>query len=65
VKDALRKLPDRLTVVLVAHRLSSIADVDRVILMADGHVVASGPHAELLQTSDAYRALVQEQLLPE
>jgi ATP-binding cassette subfamily B protein len=65
VKDALRKLPGAPTVVVVAHRLSTVADADRVIVLSQGVVAASGRHEDLLRSSLAYRELVETQLVAE
>ncbi len=65
IREALRSLPERPTVVVVAHRLSTVADADRVVMLADGRVLAEGKHLELLQRSLPYRRLVAEQLVTE
>lgn len=51
------------TVVTVAHRLSTVIDADQILVIDQGQLVGSGRHLELLQTSPAYRELVQGQLL--
>lgn len=51
---------DRATLV-IAHRLSTVAAADRVIVLERGTVVGSGTHTELLTTSGAYRHLVFDQ----
>lgn len=50
------------TVVIVAHRLSTVRDADVIIVMDKGRVVATGTHAELMKKSELYRALVELQL---
>jgi ATP-binding cassette subfamily B protein len=65
IKDGLRKLSDHPTIIIVAHRLSTVVDVDRVVVVEDGRVVAVGPHRELLETSTTYRDLVETQLIQE
>ncbi len=51
------RLRDRTTLV-IAHRLSTISLADRVLLLAEGQIVASGTHSELLESDDRYRAIV-------
>ncbi|MFJ2060410.1 NHLP bacteriocin export ABC transporter permease/ATPase subunit [Streptomyces sp. NPDC087908] len=53
----------RATRVVIAHRLSTVMDADRVVVMADGRVVQQGPPAALLaDTGGAFHALVRRQL---
>jgi ABC-type multidrug transport system fused ATPase/permease subunit len=47
------------TTLIVAHRVSTIELADRVLFLADGRIVASGPHRELLATVPAYEAIVR------
>ncbi|MEM8705717.1 MAG: ABC transporter ATP-binding protein [Actinomycetota bacterium] len=56
ILDALRTELD-MTVMVVAHRISTILLADTVVYLDDGHVVATGTHEDLLQRDD-YRALV-------
>jgi ABC-type transport system involved in cytochrome bd biosynthesis fused ATPase/permease subunit len=51
------------TVVVVAHRLSTIADFDRILVMDRGRVVASGTHATLVHSSALYRDMAVRQRL--
>ncbi len=46
------------TTLIVAHRVSTIALADRVLVLRDGRIAASGTHAELLGRDDDYRSLV-------
>lgn len=63
VKESLRKLPNHPTLILISHRLSTIADAKRVIVLNDGKIVAEGTHNILLEDSEFYRELVKDQLL--
>lgn len=46
------------TLIVVAHRLSTIMDSDLIVVLNEGSIVASGNHAELLASSDLYRSMV-------
>nr|WP_145797225.1 NHLP bacteriocin export ABC transporter permease/ATPase subunit [Kitasatospora atroaurantiaca] len=61
VIESTRKL--RSTRIVIAHRLSTVMDADRVIVMADGRVVQQGPPAELLaDTGGLFHELVRRQI---
>lgn len=51
------------TLVVVAHRLSTVVDADQIIVVNEGRVSASGTHAELLKASPLYKELAEKQLL--
>ncbi|BEL12184.1 ABC transporter ATP-binding protein [Actinoplanes sichuanensis] len=53
------------TVVIVAQRVSTIRDADRIIVLDDGKVVGTGTHEELMETSPTYREIVLSQLTVE
>ena len=63
VQGALRKIEYRPTTLVIAHRLSTVAHVDRVVVLDHGRIVETGTHDELLRTSTFYRQLVQTQLV--
>ena len=50
------------TVVVVAQRVSTIRDADRIIVLDDGRVVGTGTHTELMDTNPTYREIVLSQL---
>jgi len=51
--------------VIIAHRLSTVASVDRVFVLHRGRIVDAGRHDELVHTSAFYRQLVQTQIAPQ
>ncbi|NUQ95484.1 MAG: ABC transporter ATP-binding protein [Streptomyces sp.] len=50
------------TVVIVAQRVSTIRDADRIIVLDEGRVVGTGTHAELMADNETYREIVLSQL---
>ena len=56
--DAIRK--DR-TVILIAHRLSTVINADRILYMSEGKILAEGTHEQLLEKCEPYRLLYQEE----
>ena len=48
------------TTFIVAHRLSTIALADEIVVLEDGSVAARGTHDELLSSSDLYREIVEK-----
>ena len=56
-----RELPN-VTKIVVAQRVSTITDADRIIVLDDGAMVGVGTHEQLLVTSDTYREIVESQL---
>ncbi|MBQ6234593.1 MAG: ABC transporter ATP-binding protein [Clostridia bacterium] len=53
------------TTILIAHRISTVRDLDKLIFMEDGRVTAVGSHDELLKTCPAYAHMVELQRLEE
>ena len=52
-----------LTVIVIAHRLSTVRDADKIIVMKRGKILEQGSHDELLTMDGAYKKLVQKQLM--
>lgn len=61
IRNALAKeIPDT-TKIIIAQRVSSVENADKIIVMDGGKIVACGPHAELLKTSEIYRDVYEMQ----
>jgi ABC-type multidrug transport system fused ATPase/permease subunit len=56
------RLRANMSVVVVAHRLSTVRSCDRIYVIESGRIAASGSHAELMTSSPEYRALATGQL---
>ena len=63
LRQAIDTVAHNRTMIVVAHRLSTVVDADQIVVMEGGRVVATGRHADLLETSDLYRELATNQLL--
>ena len=50
------------TVIIVAQRVGTIMNADRILVMDAGRIVGSGTHTELLESSETYREIVYSQL---
>ena len=57
IKSTLDDLKSEYTIIIVAHRLSTIQDCDTIHVIEDGKVISSGTHKELLKSSETYRKL--------
>lgn len=62
IMENLREFYRGKTVIVVAHRLSTVKDADKIIVLDRGHVVEEGTHQELVEQQGAYYTLVKNQL---
>lgn len=62
VQEAVQEVMAGRTVVVVAHRLSTVQRADRILVVADGRIVEEGTHKELLQLEGVYKRMVLRQL---
>jgi subfamily B ATP-binding cassette protein MsbA len=61
VQDALERLMEGLTTLVIAHRLSTVVRADRIMVLDQGTIVDQGTHRELLDRSDVYDRLYRRQ----
>lgn len=62
VMEAINDVSQGKTSIIIAHRLSTVRDADKIIVMDRGRVVGEGTHDELMQSNDIYQNLVAHQL---
>ncbi|MCH0540666.1 ABC transporter ATP-binding protein [Streptomyces sp. MUM 203J] len=62
LRAALARETAEATVVIVAQRVATIRDADRIVVLDEGRVVGKGRHHELMETNDTYREIVLSQL---
>ncbi|KKI91342.1 ABC transporter [Bacillus sp. SA1-12] len=61
IKESLKKYAQGLTCLLIAQRISSVVDADRIIVLDDGEIVGNGKHTELLNSCLTYQEIYQSQ----
>lgn len=52
----------RYTILIIAHRLSTVINSDRILLIDEGEVIADETHKDLLQNNSFYKNLYEEEL---
>lgn len=65
LRAALKSETTESTVLLVAQRVSTVMDADRIIVLDEGRIAGIGNHQELMQSSEVYREIVSSQLSEE
>ncbi|WP_419393048.1 ABC transporter ATP-binding protein [Cytobacillus praedii] len=65
LRQALKEETKDATVLLVAQRISTVVDADRIIVLENGRIAGIGTHQELIETNDVYREIALSQLSEE
>ncbi|MCK8476844.1 ABC transporter ATP-binding protein [Microbacterium aurugineum] len=63
MREAIDAVSTDRTLIVIAHRLSTVVDSDLIVVLQDGVVVGQGTHAELVESTPLYRDLARHQLL--
>ena len=62
IKYAVDNLIKNRTTIIIAHRLSTIKSADKIIVLSDGKIIDEGTHEELIQKSDLYKKLYNQEI---
>jgi ATP-binding cassette subfamily B protein len=62
VQEAIPGFTDNVTTLYVAQRISAVIDLDKIVLLENGEIVAEGNHEELMQSSPLYQEIYESQL---
>ncbi len=62
VQGAIPEFTDNITTLYVAQRISAVIDLDKIVLLENGEIVAMGTHEELLESSPLYQEIYESQL---
>ena len=65
IQDSLNKLIKNKTVIIISHRLKSIENADKIVVIDDGRVETAGTHKQLLEQSKVYKNLIEKTNLAE
>lgn len=63
MRDAIDAVAAERTLIVIAHRLSTVVDSDLIVVMQNGEVIGQGTHGELVESTPLYRDLARHQLL--
>lgn len=62
IQKAIENLQKKYTILIIAHRLSTVINSDRILFLDDGKIVAEGTHKELLVKCDGYKQLYENEM---
>ena len=63
LREAIDAVAENRTLIVIAHRLSTVVDSDQIVVLDHGRVVGTGTHSELVKSTPLYRELAKHQLL--
>jgi ATP-binding cassette subfamily B protein AbcA/BmrA len=64
VQNSLEKLMHGRTTIVIAHRLSTVINADKIIVLENGRITGTGTHNELMKENHLYKKFVKQQLTP-
>ena len=65
LRAALAEVTEKASVIIVAQRISTILNADKILVLDDGHMAGIGSHKELMKSCEVYRQIAMSQLSEE
>ena len=62
IQQAIENLQKNYTILIIAHRLSTVINSDRILFLEDGKIIAEGTHKDLLNTCEEYKNLYEKEM---
>ena len=62
IQRAIENLQKKYTILIIAHRLSTVINSDRILFLDDGRIIAEGTHKELLNNCEEYKNLYEKEM---
>lgn len=63
IQQAIDNLQQEYTILIIAHRLSTVKNADRILMIEDGRIVAEGKHKELIKNCKSYKELYETEIV--
>ena len=63
IQQAIDNLQQEYTILIIAHRLSTVKNADRILMIEDGRIVAEGKHNELIKNCKSYKELYETEIV--
>lgn len=65
IQQAIENLQKEYTILIIAHRLSTVRNADRILMLSEGKIIAEGNHSKLLKECKQYRDLYENEIIKE
>ena len=64
-QQAIENLQKEYTILIIAHRLSTVRNSDRILMLSEGKIIAEGNHSKLIKECKKYRDLYENEIIKE
>ena len=65
IQQAIENLQKEYTILIIAHRLSTVRNADRILMLSEGKIIAEGNHSKLIKECKKYRDLYENEIIKE